>query len=107
MFILVGGQIFSGHLRMALQISGVDGLGEGMEFVEGVGFADTGDFILDAGQKSTTQLSVEGSFAPLDMSGEVVEVNKVLYDVLVITHFEIFKVGLGLTFRIVGSEVIF
>ena len=56
-----------GHLRAALPISGVDGLGEGMEFVEGVGFANTGDLVLDAGQKSTIHLSVEGGVAPLDM----------------------------------------
>ena len=57
--ILVGGQIFSGHLRAALPISGVDGLGEGIEFMEGVGFADVGDLILDAGQKSAIHLSAE------------------------------------------------
>ena len=39
-FVLVGSQIFSGHLGTALPILAVDGLGEGMEFVEGVGFAD-------------------------------------------------------------------
>ena len=50
-FILVGGWIFSGHLGAALPILGVDGLGEGTEFMEGVRFANTGD--LDAGQKST------------------------------------------------------
>ena len=47
-FIVVGGWIFSGHLGTAFPISGVNGLGEGMEFVEGVGFADTGNLILDA-----------------------------------------------------------
>ena len=65
-FILVGGWIFLGHLRMVLPISGVNGLGKGTEFVEGVGFADTGDLVLDAGQKSAIHLSVEGGIAPLD-----------------------------------------
>ena len=69
MLVLVGGQIFSGHLRVALQISGVNGLGEGMEFVEGVRFADVGDLILDAGQKSAIHLSAEGGIAPLDAGG--------------------------------------
>ena len=64
-FILVG-QIFSGHLRAALPISGVNGLGEGMEFVEGVGFANVGDLILDVGWKSVIHLSAEGGIAPLD-----------------------------------------
>ena len=42
-FILVGGHIFSGHLRMVLPILGVNRLGKGMEFMEGVRFADAGD----------------------------------------------------------------
>ena len=66
-FVLVGGQIFSGHLGTVLPISGVNGLGEGTEFVEGVGFANTSDLILDVGRKSMIHLSVEGSIAPLDM----------------------------------------
>ena len=65
-FVLVGGQIFSVHLRMALPILGVNGLGKGMEFMEGVGFANVGDLVLDVGWKSTIHLSVEGSIAPLD-----------------------------------------
>ena len=69
MFILVGGRIFSGHLGTVLPITGVDGLGEGTEFVEGVGFADVGDLVLDAGRKSAIHLSVEGSVAPLDTGG--------------------------------------
>ena len=59
-FVLVGGWIFSGHLGTALPISGVDGLGEGTEFMEGVGFANAGDLILDAGWKSMIHLSAEG-----------------------------------------------
>ena len=68
-FVLVGGWIFSGHLGMVLPILGVNGLGEGMEFVEGVGFANVGDLVLDAGWKSAIHLLAEGSIAPLDMSG--------------------------------------
>ena len=55
-----------GHLRTALPISG-DGLGEGMEFMEGVRFANAGDLVLDAGWKSAIHLLAEGSVAPLDM----------------------------------------
>ena len=54
---------------MALPILGVDGLGEGMEFVEGVRFADMGDLVLDVGRKSAIHLSVEGGVAPLDTGG--------------------------------------
>ena len=74
-FILVGGQIFSGHLRTVLQISGVNRLGEGMEFVEGVGFADAGDLILDVGWKSTIHLLAEGGVTLLDTGGKAVEVD--------------------------------
>ena len=58
-FILVGGWIFLGHLRAVLPISGVDRLGEGTEFVEGVRFANMGDLVPDVGQKSVIQLSAE------------------------------------------------
>ena len=63
---------------------GVDRLGEGTEFGEGVRFADAGDLILDSGWKSAIQLSAEGNVTPLDTSSEVVEVNEVLHDVLVV-----------------------
>ena len=69
MLVLVGGRIFSGHLGAALPISGVDGLGEGTEFVEGVGFADAGNLVFDVGRKSAIHLSAEGSVTPLDMGG--------------------------------------
>ena len=93
-FVLVGGQIFSGHLRTTLPITGVNRLGEGAEFGEGVKFANTGDFILDLGWKSAIQLSAEGGITPLDVSSEVVEVNEVLHNALVVRHVEIFKVSL-------------
>ena len=74
-FVLVGGWIFLGHLRTALPILGVDRLGEGMEFMEGVGFADMGDLILDVGQKSAIHLSAEGGVTPLDTGSKAVEVD--------------------------------
>ena len=67
--VLVGGRIFLGHLGAALPILGVDGLGKGTEFVEGVGFADAGNLVLDAGRKSAIHLSAEGGVAPLDTGG--------------------------------------
>ena len=57
MLVLVGGWIFLGHLGAALPILGVDGLGEGTEFMEGVRFADAGNLILDVGRKSMIHLS--------------------------------------------------
>ena len=58
-----------GHLGAVLPISGVNGLGNGTEFVEGVGFANAGNLILDVGQKFAIHLLVEGGVAPLDMGG--------------------------------------
>ena len=40
-----------------------------MEFMEGVGFADVSNLVLDAGQKSVIHLSAEGGVAPLDTGG--------------------------------------
>ena len=67
--VFVGGWIFLGHLGAVFPISGVNGLGEGTEFMEGVGFADMGDLILDVGRKSAIHLSAEGGITPLDTSG--------------------------------------
>ena len=57
MFGLRSSQSFSGHLGVAFPVTGIDGLGEGMEFREGVGFVDMGNFVLDSGQEPTVQLS--------------------------------------------------
>ena len=43
--------------------------------MEGVGFADADDLVLDAGRKSVIHLLAEGSVAPLDMGGKAVEVD--------------------------------
>ena len=64
----------------------VNGLGEGVEVREGVGFSNMGNLILDLGWESSVQLLVEGCFAPLDTSGEVIEVNEVLHYALVFAH---------------------
>ena len=105
-FVLVGGQIFSGHLRTVRPISGVDGLGEGTEFMEDVRFANAGNLILDAGLKSMIQLSAEGGMAPLDMGGKAVEVNEVLHYVLVFMHVEILKIGFTFAFGVMWSKVL-
>ena len=102
---LQSGWSFSSHFGVAFPVMRVNGMGEGMEVSECVGFANAGNLILDTVQKSVVQLLVEGSFAPLDMSGEVVEVDEVLHDVLVFVHVEIFEVTLCFTFRVMWSEV--
>ena len=55
---LWSGQSFPGHFRAAFPIMRIDGLGEGTEFGEGVGFADAGNFVLDLGWKPMVQLLV-------------------------------------------------
>ena len=86
-------------------VTRVDGLGEGAEVREGVGFADTGNLILDSGWESSVQLLVQGSFAPLDMGSKLIEVDEVLHYVLVFMHMQIFKIAFAFTFRFVWSEV--
>ena len=54
---LQSGRSFSGHLRVAFPITRINGLGEGMEFGEGVGFADVSNFILDSKWEPMAQLS--------------------------------------------------
>ena len=43
--------------------------------MEGVGFANMGNLVLDVGWESAIHLLVEGGVAPLDTGGEVVEVD--------------------------------
>ena len=74
--------------------------------MEGVRFADMGDLVLDVGWKSAIQLLAEGSVTPLYLGSEAVEVNKVLHNVLVVTHVEIFKVSLSFAVRVVWSKII-
>ena len=78
-----------------------------MEVGESVGFADTGDLVLNLGWQSALQLSAEDDFAPLDMSGKEIEVNQVLHYALVFTHVEIFKVSLCFAFGVMWSKVLF
>ena len=49
----------------------------------------------------------KGGFSPLDTSGEAVEVDQVLHYALVFIHAEIFEVGLGFTFGVMQSKVLF
>ena len=65
-----------------------------------------GDLILDSGWESAIQLSVEGSFFPLDASGEAVEVNEILHNALVIMHVEILKVSLCFALGVMWSKVV-
>ena len=57
MFGLQSSRSFSDHFRAMFPIMRIDGLGEGMKFGEGVGFADMSDFILDLGWEPMVQLS--------------------------------------------------
>ena len=54
---LWSGQSFPGHFGVAFPITRIDGLGEGVEFREGVRFTDAGDLVLDSGWEPMVQLS--------------------------------------------------
>ena len=57
---LWSGWSFPGHFEVVFPVTRVDGLGEGMEVREGVGFADAGDLVLDLGWELAVQLLAEG-----------------------------------------------
>ena len=66
-----------------------------------------GNLVLDSGGESVVELSVKGGVIPLDMCHKVVEVNEILYYMLVITHVKVLKFGFGFGFRIMWPEVIY
>src|SRR3979490_1831508 len=86
---------------------GVDGLGQGAEFMEHTGFTDTGHFILDSCQKSVIELAAECSISPLDACSEAVEFDQVFSHSLVVTHMKCLDVGFSFTYGVVGSKVVF
>ena len=69
-------------------------------------FFDKEGLIVFITTKSVIQLLVEGGVAPLNASGEMVEVDEVLHDALVVTHAEILEVGLCFTLGVMQFEVV-
>jgi hypothetical protein len=51
---------------VAFPVTGVYALGEFVEFDEGIQLSDAGDLVLDSGQESNVELSLESGLAPLD-----------------------------------------
>ena len=80
---------------MLFPITSVNGLDEGSEVGEVVGFSYTGNLIFDSGGKSIVELSSECRVAPLDSSCKAVEFNKVFGNTLVVTHPEVFDSALA------------
>ena len=99
------GSIFVADLGVTFPVVGVDGLDEGAELVEVVWFADSCDFILDAARKSIVEPMVEGSVAPIDFGGELLKADNVFSNFLIITHFELFKLIISISFNVKGTEV--
>ena len=93
------------YFRASFPITSVNGLDEGSEVREVVGFAYMGNLIFDSGRKSIVELSLECGVAPLDSSCKAVEFNKVFGDSLVVTHLEVFNFCFCFPFRVMRSEV--
>jgi hypothetical protein len=52
--------------RVTFPVTGVDALGEFVEFNEGIRLTDVGYLVLDLGRESDVELSSESGVAPLD-----------------------------------------
>ena len=78
---------------------------EDPELVEIVWFADSCNFTLDGAGKSIVELAVEGSVTPIDSGGEPLKADNVFSNFLVITHFELFKLILSISFDVKGTKV--
>ena len=78
-----------------------------MEGEEGVGFTNATDFVFDMGRESFVELTSESSFTPFSSGGKSVELNNVFSNSLVVLHLEVFYAGFGISYWVVGSEVLF
>ena len=86
---------------------GIDGLGQGVEFMEHAGFTNTGHFVLDSCRESIVELMAECNVPPMDACGQAVELNQVFGDLLVVTHAKGFKVSFGFAYRVMWSKFVF
>src|SRR3979490_2453626 len=86
---------------------GVDGLGQGAEFMERTGLTDTGHFVLDSCQKSVIELVAECSISPLDTCSKAVEFDQVFSRLLVVMHTKCLELGFSFAYGVVGSKVVF
>src|SRR3979490_2381944 len=92
---------------MSFPVTGVDGLGQGAEFMERTGFTNTGHFVLDSSWESVIELAAECSISPLDACSKAVEFNQVFSHSLVVTHMKCLEVSFSFAYGVVGSEVVF
>ena len=97
--------VFSSYFRASFPIMSINGLDEGLEVGEVVGFAYMGNLVLDSGGKSIVELLSEHGVTPLYLSCKVVEFDEVFGDMLVVMHLEILDFCFSLPFRFVRSEV--
>ena len=96
---------FTSYFGVSFPIMSVNGLDEGSEVGEVVGFSYAGNLVFDSGGKSVVELLLECGIAPLDSSCKAVEFNKVFGDTLVVMHPEVFDFCFCFPFRVMGSEV--
>jgi hypothetical protein len=87
-------------------VASIDGLENTSELLEGVGFANPGNFILNPGCESLVILVSKGVLIPLELSGEAIKLNIILRDPVVVFHGEHIDVILSVTRQISWTEVV-
>jgi len=97
--------VFMSYFGVLFPITSINGLDEGSEVGEVVGFAYVGNLTFDSGGKSIVELSSECGIAPLDSSCKAVEFDEVFGDTFVVMHLEVFDFCFSFPFRVMGSEV--
>ena len=99
------GGIFTADFGVTFPVVGINRLDQGVESVEVVQFADSCNFVFDVAGKSIVELAAEGSVAPIDFGGELLEADNVFSNFLVIMHFESFKLIFSIGFNVERTKV--
>jgi len=106
-----GGQVgrrlcLAAHLRLALPVVHVNGLGKVAEIREGGGLPDTRDLIFDAVRETIVEIVLEGTFSiSSDLQSNPVEFNYVFVDLLTILHRKVVKLMFCISDGIMQTKV--
>ena len=89
-----------------LPVPGVDGLHESAVTIQGAGFANAGNFVLDAVRETAVEDVVESAIAvAADLASEAVKLDHVLVDFLSFLHGQVVQLMFGVSDGVVRAEV--
>jgi len=89
-----------------LPVPGVDGLHESAVAIEGAGFANARDFVLDAvGETAVKDVAESVITIAVDLVSEMVELNHVLVDFLSFFHGQIIQLVFSISNGVVQAKV--